>query len=592
MENKELNKLEWKVSNLLRQFDYNQQGYSLVKCMVMRYALISIKKEVVSVREFHGCIGEFFWRLKEQVEQNIDEIVSCLGFEFKDMLLECIVSFSSYSEKESGFEQALYMMEELSLEALKEFIIYGFNAVMHRHHYGTPFTLCDLVAGIFDKSENSVIMDLGCGNGDFLVRNSQIDKNNLYLGYEINYDAKLLTKIRLTLLGVRNGIYEGNVLKCDTINKADYIFVEPPFGMKIRNFFDYKDELEYIYQRNFKPTQTSEWLFLDKALRSLNKSGKCAIVVPEGLLTNQSDVDQRRHLVDNNYIEAVIKLPQNLFSYTSIATSLLILSKDKNNNICKFLDASELSNTVGRSVNLRVDEILTKYNNGDCTSIQTIDIKENEYILSVNRYKGLNEIKIESPAKLGDLVEDIFRGIQIQADILQKYSTNEESHDVYKIVSPGDIVDGTFDTNTLEKIKIDKNYDRYLLRNNDLLISCKSTKIKTSIVEIKKDEKIIPSGSIIVVRCNLDKLSPVYLKMFLDSSLGVKLLASIQTGTTIISINPKALHGLIISCISLEKQKELSVDYLSALDMIRIEKSKIKKLEHKLKNIYDDFLEG
>lgn len=592
MKNRNLESLKWKMACMQRQFSYNQQGYSLIKSMVLRYALLALNKEVGSIKDFSDNVLTYFESLREVIYENLNEISEVLGNQFKDIVLDCIVSFSTYNEKDSGFEQALYMMEELSLDELRDFIIYGVDNFGYKENCGTPVTLCNLVKGLFNLKDNSSVVDLGCGNGDFLVNCAKENPNNIYHGYEINYDSKLLSNIRLTLLGVNNIIYEGDVLKQGDINKADFIFSHPPFGLKIGRVFQSNGELEYLYGSKFKPSQTTEWLFINRIITGLNKEGMGIVIVPEGALINLLDIEQRKFLVDNNYIEAVIKLPANLFPYTAISTSLIVLRKNNTSKKCKFIDASELCDINGRVVLLRVDNILKLYNSNETTEISIEEIIKNEYVLTVNKYKGLEDIKIENPVNLGNLVEDIFRGVQIQADVLHKYTTNEDSDGVYKIVASGDIVDSSFDVEKLEKFKSQKNYDRYLLRNNDILISCKSTKVKTSIVDIKEGEKVIPSGSIIVVRCDTSKLKPAYLKMFLDSDIGTKLLASIQTGTIIISINPKALMGLTIACINLEKQEELSTKYLGTLDMIRLEKMKIEKLKQKLKSIYDDFMEG
>ena len=582
--------LKIRMSTMQRQFSYNQQGYSLIKCMVLRYALLSIHKNPLSIKECDGNVTKYFTCLKDDVQDNLENISRELGFRFRDLVLDCIISFSAYNEKDSGFEQALYLMEELTLEGIKDFVIDGVQNFAYRDNSRTPISLCELVEKLFNASSGLVVADYGCANGDFLVNYAKNNPHNKYLGYEKNYDALLLTKLRLTFLGVDNYIRETNILKDNDFMRADLIFSEPPFGMKIGYLYRANYELKQINTLNLKLSQTAEWVFIDKVLSNLNENGKGVIVVPEGILTNQFDVEQRRYLVEKNLVEAVIKLPNSFFQTTSISTSLIILSNNKPNKNYKFVDASEMFIEEGRTRTLLVDEIIKAYKN-DFNVVSLEKIRENNYVLSTNRYKSLKDFKIDNPVKLSELVEDIFRGTQIPADILKNYSTNEKSSDVYKIVSSGDIVNGMFDTNKLEKIKIQKNYDRYLLKNNDLLISCKSTKIKTSIVEIDKDEKIIPSGSIIVVRCKTQHLNPVYLKMFFDSNVGIKSLASIQTGTTIISINPTALGTIDIACLPIERQNKLSNKYLSTLDMLKLEKKKIETLENKLITMLDDAME-
>ena len=95
-----------------------------------------------------------------------------------------------------------------------------------------------------------------------------------------------------------------------------------------------------------------------------------------------------------------------------------------------------------------------------------------------------------------------------------------------------------------------------------------------------------------VIRCDENKINPVYLKAFFDSINGSKLLESIQTGTAIISINASALLNMKISCIDREKQDKIAAAYLERLDQFKITQNKLRKLENELNTVFDKFVEG
>ena len=80
----------------------------------------------------------------------------------------------------------------------------------------------------------------------------------------------------------------------------------------------------------------------------------------------------------------------------------------------------------------------------------------------------------------------------------------------------------------------------------------------------------------------------IYLKTFLDSQYGAKLLESIQTGTTIISINVSALLSMKIPYVNIEKQLEIAKQYTMKLIQFQRTKERLKQLEKELNNIFEE----
>lgn len=128
-----------------------------------------------------------------------------------------------------------------------------------------------------------------------------------------------------------------NIIKTNTLNKKitditqsekyEVILANPPFGGK---------EKEQI-QNNFPvKSNATELLFLQHILKSLNNNGRCAIIVPEGVLFQNSNafVSVKKDLLENFNLECVLSLPSGVFlPYSAVKTNVLFFSKGKR-SIC------------------------------------------------------------------------------------------------------------------------------------------------------------------------------------------------------------------------------------------------------------------
>lgn len=132
-------------------------------------------------------------------------------------------------------------------------------------------------------------------------------------------------------------------------------------------------------------------------------------------------------MIDNNYVDAVIQLPSDLFFGTSIATCILVLKKNKTDNNILFVDASEefvrntnknkLSDTnINNIINLLKDRVPVE----NKAYLATYDeIKENDYNISVNSYlkANTNEVKIDIEEVNRKLAEIVPRQQQIREEL-------------------------------------------------------------------------------------------------------------------------------------------------------------------------------
>jgi type I restriction enzyme M protein len=131
------------------------------------------------------------------------------------------------------------------------------------------------------------------------------------------------------------------------------------------------------------------------SLSWLATSGTAAIVCFPGILyRGGAEQKIRKYLIDNNYIDCIIQLPDNLFFGTSIATCIMVLKKSKSENKTLFIDASREFAKVTNSNKLtpqNIEKIITAYTTRETTphfaqTVPTADSAAQDYYISVSTY--------------------------------------------------------------------------------------------------------------------------------------------------------------------------------------------------------------
>lgn len=325
-------------------------------------------------------------------------------------------------------------------------------------------------------------------------------------------------------------------------------------------------------------------------------SSKAVVLMATGF-TFSGGVEEafRKYLIEQNYLEAIIQLPPNLHSATSIETVFFVVNKQKSDNTVHFINLKDDSfiKRDGRRLILKdLDAILDIYENKkEIENISIIvsneDIVSNNYSLAIDRYVIPQEAKeLQKSLEKYELVqlEDI-------ADIRrsQLFKDEEEGKEVYEI-SPSDFSKAGF---TLEcgKIKqIGSQYKRlqtYKLEPYDVLLSTKGTIGKVGVIgEIS--EAIIASQAIQVIKVQGDdkKEKAISLYMFLKSDLGQTILASLVAGTAMPQISTAEIKKLSIPLLSKEQEKRLISSFKDESKMY----NEIEKINDNIRSIHSNFL--
>ncbi|MGV8907201.1 MAG: N-6 DNA methylase [Acetobacterium sp.] len=483
-------------------------------------------------------------------------------------------------------------MEEIFEDAIS--ILDSFDPV------GAAESLNQLVIELLKDVPGETLVDYCSGRGNMISMCFKEKIAAQYYGQEMDETNYYISKIRFYLNGEKNTCLEkGDVLRdlkfldeSGNQKKFDKAFSKFPLGLN--NSWKLSNQVLSFWKDSEVSSKTMnhlDWGYIGLLASSIKKNGKAIVVIRSSILSNVIDREYRKELIKQHMIEGIIKLPRFILPYVGVELSLIILSHE--NISVRMVDASELY-AKKRRINELADENISEiYNlytvNKDTKGAKTITEKElidSDYLLEPFNYLVLNQLKIQCPVKLEQVTERLFRGNQFKADDLDRLITEES---VYQIVSLKDIENGIISTDlTPVLITDEKKYARYFLEDGDLLMTAKGTVLKTAVVKLKNNEKLIATGNIMVVRLSKEKVNPFYLKVFLDSTIGRLILKSVQTGTSLISISTGALKEMLISVPSMDKQKKMAGLYLEKLEMYLETQVRLRDLENEIANLYEE----
>lgn len=177
--------------------------------------------------------------------------------------------------------------------------------------------------------------------------------------------------------------------------QAKTVIMNPPYSMP------WEPKKEFLEQERFKdysvlaPKSKSDFAFLLTGLNLLSDTGKMSIILPHGVLFRGSAEGViRKRLIDLNYLDAVIGMPEKAFLATDIPTVILVLKKQRDTKDILFVDASKECTKQGKQNVVEqehVDKILKALANRKTidkfSQVVTLEeIKENDYNLNIPRY--------------------------------------------------------------------------------------------------------------------------------------------------------------------------------------------------------------
>ncbi|EJG08478.1 type I restriction-modification system, M subunit, partial [Fusobacterium vincentii ATCC 51190] len=301
--------------------------------------------------------------------------------------------------------------------------MYASNAGKSGGEYYTPQEVSELLTKLtlVGKTEVNKVYDPACGSGSLLLKFAKIlGKNNVrngFFGQEINITTYNLCRINMFLHDIDFDKFD--IAHGDTLTEPAHwddepfeaIVSNPPYSIK----WEGDNSQILINDSRFSPAgvlapkSKADLAFIMHSLSWLASNGTAAIVCFPGVMY-RSGAEQkiRKYLIDNNYIDCIIQLPDNLFYGTSIATCIMVLKKSKIDNKVLFIDASKEFVKVTNSNKItekHIDDIVEKFTKREnieyiSNLIEYEKIVEENYNLSVSTY-----VEKEDTSEKIDIVE-------------------------------------------------------------------------------------------------------------------------------------------------------------------------------------------
>ena len=287
--------------------------------------------------------------------------------------------------------------------------MYASNAGKSGGEFYTPQEVSELLTRLTIVGKTSVnkVYDPACGSGSLLLKSAKIlGKDNVrngFYGQEINITTYNLCRINMFLHDI--GYDKFNIACEDTLVSPQHwddepfevIVSNPPYSIKWvgdDNSILINDP-RYSPAGVLAPKSKADFAFIMHSLSWLATNGTASIVCFPGIFY-RSGAEQkiRRYLIDNNFVDCIIQLPDNLFFGTSIATCIMVLKKNKKDNNTLFIDATKECIKITNNNQLteqNINNIIKIFENREdlkyiAKLISNKEIAENDYNLSVSTY--------------------------------------------------------------------------------------------------------------------------------------------------------------------------------------------------------------
>ena len=325
--------------------------------------------------------------------------------------------------------------------------------------FRTPRHIIKMMVALMQPKPDDIICDPACGTSGFLVAAGEYLKENhkeeiffnkqkkdhymngLFHGYDMDRTMLRIGAMNMMTHGVENPFIEYRDSLSDQNpdrNKYSLILANPPFKGSLDNDIVSVDLLKMC------KTKKTELLFLALFIKMLRVGGRCACIVPDGVLFGSSNAHKaiRKELIEGNRLEAVISMPSGVFKpYAGVSTGILIFTKTGHGGTDKVwfydmqADGFSLDDKRTAINDNDIPDIIERFHNlaGEAERARTEksflvevqEIIENGYDLSINKYKKVEYVPVEYPpteeimAELHELEMEITKGLAELEEMLK-----------------------------------------------------------------------------------------------------------------------------------------------------------------------------
>lgn len=297
--------------------------------------------------------------------------------------------------------------------------------------FRTPRHIIKMIVELMAPKPDEVICDPACGTSGFLVAAGEYLKenhkeeiffnkikkdhymNHMFYGYDMDRTMLRIGAMNMMTHGIENPFIEyRDSLSDQNPDKAKYslVLANPPF----KGSLDY-DTVSADLLKTCK-TKKTELLFLALFLRMLKIGGRCACIVPDGVLFGSSNAHKaiRKAIIENNKLDAVISMPSGVFKpYAGVSTAVLIFTKTEHGgteNVWFYdmkadglslddkrtpIEENDIPDIIARFKNLEAEK--NRKRTEQSFFVPKQEIVDNEYDLSINKYKEIEYVPVKYP---------------------------------------------------------------------------------------------------------------------------------------------------------------------------------------------------
>ena len=323
---------------------------------------------------------------------------------------------------------ALDMNNRDTMGDVYEYVLGKMAASGNNGQFRTPRHIIRMMVELMQPTLKDTICDAAMGSAGFIVEsakyiqehyksellkkeNSERYKSGMLHGFDTDATMLRIGAMNLMLHGVDNPDIEyRDSLSTDNTdeNKYSLCLANPPFTGSL----DYESVAKNLLA--ITKTKKTELLFLALFVRMLQIGGRCASIVPDGVLFGNSTGHKsiRKELIDNQRLQAVISMPSGVFKpYAGVSTAILIFTKTNAGGPDKvwFYDMkadgfslddkrsvvseNDIPDVIKRWHSLEAEESRSRKEQSFFVSVE--DIRANDYDLSINKYKEVEKVKVE-----------------------------------------------------------------------------------------------------------------------------------------------------------------------------------------------------
>ncbi|MCK9313946.1 MAG: type I restriction-modification system subunit M [Methanocorpusculum sp.] len=312
---------------------------------------------------------------------------------------------------------------------LYEYLLSKISTAGRNGQFRTPRHIIRMIVEMMAPKPGEVICDPACGTGGFLVSSGDYLKEKylkeifydklqlahfnkeMFTGFDMDRTMLRIGAMNMMTHGVENpGIEYRDSLSDQNpdMNKYSLIMTNPPF----KGSLDY-DIVSADLLRVAK-TKKTELLFLALFLRMLKIGGRCASIVPDGVLFGSSTAHKavRQEIIENNRLEAVISMPSGVFKpYAGVSTAILIFTKTNHGGTDKVwfydmeADGFSLDDKRSQTKENDIPDIIARFHDlgkeegrertEKSFFVPKAEIAANAYDLSINKYRKVVYERVE-----------------------------------------------------------------------------------------------------------------------------------------------------------------------------------------------------